>query len=227
MLSLRSFREDVTKREFDVLGSLDVERRLTNVILRPTGLKKFAEAFYFVRYDFYKLNFMVGSRCPPHEQFWKGLALNLLEELGGREGPTHNQLYRDFLTTVGLGDEQQLREPPFAQGFNREWQMYCANAPLVHALAAIAIYEILDNTDYAMLLRVIRAAGITGVGARFFRVHAEAEHFEMFEDILSRFSEGKEGASTLQEANQFVIGRQRNMWEGLLSHLEQLDCGQL
>ncbi|WP_315790972.1 iron-containing redox enzyme family protein [Fischerella sp. JS2] len=211
----------IIAEEEAILDQLDVELRLCKATANAEGLKQFAEVFYFIRYDFPRLNFVVGERCGTNEFLWAGLAKNLIEELGGKNGPSHNQLYRDFLSSVGTKSEELLKEPLFAQQFNANWENFCRTASLEEALCAIAVYEIFDQPDYQLFLRVMQEAGVPEYGLRFFRVHAAAEHFEMFEDVVAWLQEQEGGKEAFAKGKDFVVQTQRKMWNGLMECLEK------
>ncbi|MCC3422944.1 MAG: iron-containing redox enzyme family protein [Microcoleus sp. PH2017_01_SCD_O_A] len=218
--------EIMVYEEDSILDKLAVEADLSKLSSKVDGLKRFAEAFYFVRYDFCRLNFIVGERCCTNEFLWAGLARNLYEELGGKNGLSHNQLYRDFLSCVDARPENSLQEPEFARHFNFAWETFCRKAPLAEALSAIAIYEIFDVPDYQLLLRVMKKADVSQLGLRFFQVHAAAEHFGMFEDVVSWLREQEGGESAFNRAKEFVFQTQTEMWRGLIAHLQEqtTDC---
>lgn len=211
---------NILLEEQRILSELAVESDLNKLSNNSEGLRSFAEAFYFVRYDFCRLNFIIGERCCSNEFLWAGLARNLYEELGGKNGVSHNQLYRDFLSCVGAHAENFLQEPEFARQFNLDWEKFCRQAPLAEALSAIAIYEIFDVPDYQLLLRVIKKADVPQQGLRFFQVHAVANHFEMFEDIVSWLREQEGGEESFNRAKDFVFQTQTEMWRALIEHLQ-------
>ncbi len=219
--TLSSLVEFIVSAEENILSELAVELHLCNTMASEEGLKRFAEAFYFVRYNYCRLNFILGERCGVNEFLWAGLAKNLIEELGGRKGASHNQLYRDFLSCIGANSEEFLRPPLFTYKFNTLWEKFCREAPLLEALSAIAIYEIFDKPDYALLLRVIQKTGIPERGLRFFKVHANAEHFDMFEDTIYWLSKQERGEEILNNGINFVLQTQRMMWEELLRSLSE------
>lgn len=211
----------ILTQENSILDDLAVEQKLSNSIVRNNGLQLFAEAFYFIRYDFCRLNFIVGERCGNNEFLWAGLARNLYEELGGKNGPSHNQLYRDFLSSVNAPAEPLLKEPEFAKQFNLAWESFCREASLEEALFAIAIYEIFDVPDYQLLLRVMRKAAVPQKGLRFFQVHAVANHFQMFEDTVSWMRLQERGQEAFEASKHFVFDTQTKMWKGLIAYMEQ------
>lgn len=203
-----------------LLERLDVKRKLERIVSSPRGCAAFATNFYFVRYNFYKLNFIIGSRSSPDENYWSGLVHNLYEELGGVHGKSHNELYREFLREVGVSSELDLTEPAFAVTFNRNWEDHCITAPFIEALTAIAIYELLDQPDYKLLLDVMQGAGISQNGLRFFQVHACAQHFELFEETVVRLLTNEDQQIAISRACSFVNSSQKQMWSGLLAQLE-------
>jgi len=219
--------ENIVNHEESILKNLTVEASLSNLTNNVEGLKRFAEAFHFVRYDFCHLNFIVGERCCNNEFLWSGLAVNLYEEMGGKSGQSHNQLYRDFLASVSSQVEVSLEEPPFARQFNLAWQTYCRQAPLAEALFAIAIYEALDVPDYQLLLRVMRESGVPQQGLKFFHVHAVATHFDLFEDIVSWLRDQEDGETTFARAKEFVFQTNTQMWLGLIANLQGQSTSQL
>jgi Iron-containing redox enzyme len=221
-MGFNNFAQKVLEEELLLLNNLEVETNLKKLLVSPTGCQAFARAFYFVRYSFYRLNFIVGTRSGPDETLWSGLVHSLHEEVGGLGGKSHNELYRDFLREVGVKSEQDLKQPVFAARFNQAWEGYCSTAPFEEALAGVAIFEILDQPDYALLFRVMKDAGISTKGLRFFEVHAQAQHFDFFQEIVVRFWKHKHSRSSLLKAASFVNSSQRQMWSGLLSHLTKV-----
>ena len=213
------FEQMVLNNESRVLEELQVKPHLLRLIASPEGCQAFARAFYFIRYNFYRLNFIVGSRSGPDEIFWSGLVQSLYEEVGGGGSKSHNELYRDFLKEVGVKSERGLKQPAFAVRFNQAWEEYCINAPFEEALAGVAVFEILDQPDYALLFNVMKEAGISKRGLRFFGVHAQAQHFDFFQEIVARLWKHKRGQRSLLKAASFVNSSQRQMWSDLLNHL--------
>ena len=217
--SSEDFLQQVSASEKALLAALGIERKLKTYLTSRPSLTRFAEAFYFIRVHFVKINFIVGARCPTHELHWGGLAHNLMEELGGDVGPSHNELYRWFLNDAGIADENSLTCPEFAAYFDKKWEDYARNAPLEDALGAIAVYEIFDNPDYQMFLNVMSHSGVSDRGLIFFKVHAKAAHFELFWEYFRHASNQPGGGKAIQRATDFVLQTQREMWSGLLDHL--------
>jgi hypothetical protein len=219
-MQMSEFVKKVLREEGELLSELALRKRLLRLLCDRRQLARFAKSFYFVRYGFYRLNFIVGARSGPDETFWSGLVLNLAEELGGFRTPTHNALYRSFLSEAGISSEKGLLEPRFAALFNRRWEHFCAKAAFAEALAGIAVYEVLDQPDYALLLEVMKNAGVGRKGLHFFEVHAQARHFDLFEGSMSQLWKSPKGREALRKAACFVNKTQRMMWDGLLRHLE-------
>jgi pyrroloquinoline quinone (PQQ) biosynthesis protein C len=212
--------DTISANEEHIIQELMLDEELGDIVMTPAGLRRFSEAFYFVRYDFCRLNFIVGERCCNNELLWSGLARNLYEEMGGKNGISHNVLYRDFLSSVGAGEESTLKEPEFARQFNASWESFCREASLAEAISAIAIYEIFDVPDYQLLLRVMKKAGVAQQGLKFFHVHAVANHFEMFEDVIPWLQTQEGGEAAFSKAREFVFHTQTKMWRGLVDHLQ-------
>ncbi len=217
---VRDFQKMVIDREEALFNEINLYERLSAICSTKRGLVDFGEAFYFIRYKFYKLNFIIGTRSSPDEAFWGGLVANLLEELGGTDGVSHNELYRIFLREIGASSESELVEPFFTPAFNNNWEKYAFEAPFQEALAAIAVYEILDNPDYQLMLRIAQNAGVTTSGLEFFLVHAGAVHFELFEDFASKMFTTPEGEDVINRSADYVHQLQSGLWKDLLIHLE-------
>jgi pyrroloquinoline quinone (PQQ) biosynthesis protein C len=216
MNNLSNLVQEIIVEEEAILKELDIENRLYKAVDTSYGLKQFAKVFYFIRCDFPTLNFIVGERCGVNEFLWSGLAKNLIEELGNGNTPSHNQLYRNFLSCVEVSTEDLAKEPLFSFQFNETWRKFCREAPLEEALSAIAVYEIFDQPDYKLFLRTMQKAGVSEAGLHFFHVHAAAEHFEMFEDIVSWLREQPGGKDAFARGKEFVIKTQKKMWLGLI-----------
>jgi pyrroloquinoline quinone (PQQ) biosynthesis protein C len=219
--SLAQLVESVFLREELLIEEIQVKSFLQTAVSKVGNLRSFAESFYFIRADFCCLNFTIGERCHADERLWSGLARNLIEELGGHGGQSHNQLYRNFLSSVGARNEQELKSPEFAEIFNNSWRSFAKNAPLMEALSAIAIYEIFDVPDYKLFLDVLTEAKVPEEGLHFFRVHANAHHFAMFEDTITWLMEQEGGEQAFANASEFVFDTQRKMWLGLIECLQQ------
>jgi len=211
--------EEVSEFEVSILRTLAVRKRLERVCRGLDGLRAFASAFYFIRCDFVRINFLVGARCNRNEFEWGGLARNLYEELGGGQTKAHNQLYRDFLKSVGVEDELALVEPTFARRFNDAWEAFAVAAPVPLALLGVAAYEILDIPDYGMmcdaLLSVAPYADLT-----FFKVHSCAEHFALFDELIGARGGDSVFDGEFATAAAFVLNTQSRMWSDLLLYLE-------
>ena len=217
----KGLSKTVLRREAALLAALDVKDRLRKLFRSEVNLKRFGGSFYFVRYNFYRHNFLVGARSSPNEVYWGGLVGNLREELGGNSQLTHNSLYRNFLAEIGIENELVLKQPRFARTFNESWHHYITTQPFLHALGAIAVYELLDQPDYSLLLTLVKEAGISRRGLRFFSVHAQANHYELFQGPLTEVWKSKRGQLALTKAARFVNEMQETMWRGLLHHLEK------
>ena len=222
-MALNNFEADIVNKELLLLQQLDVEKRFKKIVSDKYGLGLFAKEFYFLRCNFYKLNFIVGAKCPPHEKYWSGLTENLVEELGGEFKITHNQLYRDFLWEAAELKEEDLVTPPhYTITFNGSWEGYCIERDFEEGLLAIGLYEALDVPDYELMERALRATtNLSEKGLRFFTVHAKAQHYSMFENIIDEIQDREGKTDLVAQATNFVIKTQRFMWTNLLQNLEQ------
>ncbi|MEL6159893.1 MAG: iron-containing redox enzyme family protein [Cyanobacteria bacterium J06627_32] len=218
-MSAEELVAEIATKEKTVLKELALQERLKEAVATENGIIKFAEAFYSVRYDFCRLNFIVGERCCNNEVLWSGIAKNLYEELGGKSGLSHNQLYRNFLSCVGARQEGSFQDPEFARRFNLSWEVFCRQSSIEEALLAIAIYEIFDVPDYQLLLEVMDDRKVPKKGLTFFKVHAVSEHFSMFEDTVAWLKKQEGGEKAFVKAKNFVFQTQTRMWKELLDHL--------
>lgn len=207
------------QREEEILLRHRVHERLCDLLTTADGRKHFAELFYFVRSAFVRHNFLLGTRCPVHEDYWKGIVYNLSEELGGRNGIPHNHLYRRFLRSVGASGEGCIREAKFSKDFNNAWENYIRQMDVEESIYAIVIYEILDSVDYGMLLSALRQSGESALDLEFFFVHARAEHGALFTDFLQRVVHHERRVYWAESAAAFVLETQQNMWNGLIAAL--------
>ncbi|MGH9425412.1 MAG: iron-containing redox enzyme family protein [Terriglobia bacterium] len=211
---------DFSVQERALLEKLNVEDRLASLTKSRQGLQEFALAFQFVRRDFPVHNFIVGSRCTPHEAYWRGLATNLWEELGAGVGPTHNELFRRFFRSTGLREEPEFQEPSFAIDYNRAWAAHARKAPLLEALSAIGIFESYDEPDYGMFLRALERGSGRNCDLTFFQVHANAHHTDFF-DCLAEHEARAALETAASAAAVFVAETQERLWCALLAHLER------
>lgn len=209
---------DLRDHEDKILKGLCVGDKLRMMTRDIDGLIRFASAFYFIRVGFVKLNFIAGSRCPAHEAYWGPVAKNLWEEMGSGKGSTHNELYRCFLRSAGVKTEDNLLAPGFATEFDRRWASWAQKQPILDVIVSLAIYESLDGPDYSMLLSSLEDHWNGKVDLTFFRVHAEAQHLEMFRSLVDHVAPHLL-VSAAKRAGEFVIGTQSYMWTGLLAHL--------
>ncbi len=219
-MNLEQFRSNVYSKELEILSSNNVLDRLRRVCSTRDGLQTFAIQFYPIRYSFVQLAFAVGSRAPMHESYWYGLAKNLYEE-GGEENKTaHNELYRKFISSIGLDPNMEVPETILSRSFNKTWFDFVLRAPIEQAIAAIAVYEIIDSPDYSALYEALREH--SSLDLKFFEVHSVAEHFSMFNSFFSKYL-SKEGNSLedFVPVADFVLNHQDFMWKELLSSIEQ------
>src|SRR5579862_7994824 len=162
-----------------VLAQLNLKERLADATSRSSGLARFAEAFYFCRVGFVRLNFILGERCASDERLWVGLARNLWEEAGGGTTPPHNTLYRRFLNHATRTPENNLQAPRFAISFDKQWETLVREAEVLDALVAFAVYEALDAPDYQLLYDALHQ-NVPAHPLEFFKVHTDVRHVELF-----------------------------------------------
>jgi hypothetical protein len=63
--------------------------------------------------------------------------------------------------------------------------------------------------------------GVSKRGLRFFNVHAQAQHFNLFKDVVSWLKKQERGEEAITNAIDFVLNTQRMMWTGLLNSLRE------
>lgn len=211
----------IRSAELKILSDLAVTEKLARHCRSEEGLRTFAEAFFFVRCEFVRINFVVGARCSRLEGEWGGLARNLYEELGGGRTKSHNELYREFLASTGAALEAELVEPKFAGRFNDAWLQFASGAPLRIALLGVAAYEVLDGPDYSALYAALDLSK-PSADLTFFRIHAESHHFDLFHDLLTQDAQSEQDVrNDFEIAERFVLTWQQFMWTGLLQHLNE------
>jgi hypothetical protein len=213
----QQLQETADRAERNVLDQLNVRALLSQMTASPDGLARFAEAFYFCRVGFVRLNFILGARCADDERLWVGLARNLWEEAGGGATPPHNTLYRRFLNFSTKTPESALKSPPFATSFDQQWETFVRSADVLDALVAFAVYEALDAPDYQMLHDALLNR-VPDAQLEFFKVHTDVRHVELFDDALALVSPTRIDSSAAQ-AMEFVVGLQERMWRGLLEYV--------
>ncbi len=206
--------------ELATIDELQLVDRLHAYVQAPDGISLFAKLFHPIRYSFVHVNFIVGARQEMHEIFWAGLARNLYEEAGGGITSAHNELYRNFLRSIGLQTDHAIREVGFSRQFNRSWRRFARHEPVDRAVLAVAIYEILDRPDYISLYK-----GLSGINPKwdleFFKIHSLVEHFDMFSEFVEWYFDHKETAQAdFDQVADFVLGTQKQMWSGLLARLD-------
>lgn len=216
------FARSVIEAEQRLVDESRIRESLRRVAGSLNGVRAFAAAFYFIRSNFVRHNFILGSRLDRHERMWAPIVKNLVEELGGAEGtqPTHNELYRRFLESFGL-NEAELAPDPFAVSFDEMWTSFVRDAEIKEALLALGVYELLDGPDYSFMRDELRAGKATSECAlEFFEVHSEVRHFEMFEDAFEDIFADEASLEKLRRATVFVLETQKTMWQHLASHLD-------
>ncbi len=214
-----SLQQTAEQVERDVLEQLRVGERISSLTKTPNGLAAFAEAFYFCRVGFVRLNFILGERCASDERLWVGLARNLWEEAGAGSTPPHNELYRRFLEHSTVRPESELVAPAFAEHFDRRWESFVRDADILDALFAFAVYEALDAPDYQMLFHAL-SGNVQPKPLEFFKVHTEVRHVELFDEALAVVPKSRQ-STVISQAMNFVIPLQKGMWLGLLKHMSR------
>lgn len=214
----------VENSELNNIRDVRLVERLRSIVKGSEGVSRFGKRFHPIRYSFVHVNFIVGSRQEMHEIFWAGLARNLYEEAGGGVTAAHNELYRNFLRSIGIPSDEGLHEVEFSKTFNTRWREFARLAPVDEAVLAVAIYEILDRPDYGSLYDAL--AGINEKwDLEFFKIHSEVEHFDMFSEFVAWYFEHKKNAQVhFNEVSEFVLDVQKNMWIGLLAGLESAEA---
>jgi Iron-containing redox enzyme len=216
------FSASIIAAENELIRTSGIRHVLRRVASSRIGVRAFAAAFYFVRVNFVKHNFILGARLGSSEKLWAPLVKNLAEELGGIDTPhpSHNELYRRFLADCHLR-ERELIPLPFSEDFDRSWTEFVQHEEPGQALLALGVYELLDGPDYTFMRDELRYGGmVSEVGLEFFEAHAEVRHFDMFEDVFEPKFSDTGSKIMLQRSVDFVLSTQMRMWQGLSGYLE-------
>src|SRR3989338_2094303 len=151
-----------------------------------TQKQYFVKVFYHLRGHFHDFLWFMANHSPDNNGK-QTVIDNITEEFGGN-GKLHEQLYFEFGKALGvdLMDEvlNQTTYSPFAMEFNRKHLEWLAQEDWDGKVVAFAAYERLDNFDYADLLKLAKALGLTGKALLFFEVHTKVRHYEMANEHL-------------------------------------------
>jgi hypothetical protein len=149
-----------------------------------------------------------------------------LEELGGGRGSTtHGEMYRTFLDELGLLVEtgfvaSRIEEPLFVRTFYDDFEAYCRNRSAVERKSILAIFELVDNADYASLYSGLVQYGFSEKSLSFFKIHAEASHWEDSRGEMEQYW-SKEDRSLIIGAFEFLLQLQEGLYDGMHSWIVQ------
>jgi hypothetical protein len=186
-------------------------------------IKRFAQAFGIYRCRYAKLLGIdvILSSCEREE--WKSSALHLLEELGGRGGTkTHGEMYRDFLLELGFFVEEgsvisETEELSFVNDFYEGFETFCKERPTVQRKTILAIFELVDNADYASLHSGLLQYGFSQESLAFFKIHADALHWDDAKSDIEILWQNKDNRSLMIEAFEVLLKLQQDLYDGMHS----------
>lgn len=180
----------------------------------------FVRTFYHVRGHFYKFLWCLGNNAPTKKA--KKLVLDNFNEEFSEDNPSHETLYQIFAHSINPKidiAEEFIKEEyyfDFIREYNTEHIRMLLAHPWSYKISAFSAYERLDNTDYSSLLKMVDSFNLNAsINTIFFKIHANAKHFDMlYCDLTKVWIEEKD---SMKEAFTFIAEHQLSMWK-LLSN---------
>lgn len=213
MASINNFLSDWDKNYILEISKIKLFKPDTK--LNTEQQKKFTAVFYHLRGHFYRFLWYLAGRAPS-SKFKKIILANISEEFGGQLD-SHEQLYWNFASSVGIDIVNEILDPrysyEFAEEFNFAHLKFILEQNWSSAWAAFAAYERLDNIDYVNLKNLALKFNPPSKALDFFEVHTKVIHFEKTEPLLNdlyleNFTEVKKGF-------EFISKHQIQMWKDL------------
>lgn len=188
-----------------------------DTILRIEEQREFAKLFYHIRGHFYKFLWALGNKLPTAGL--KHIILhNIQEEFGGK-ALSHEELYYLFCDNLNVEIREEAIpssiEIPFVKKFNEGHTQYIRHNNWQVGFSAFSAYELLDNVDYAILLKLVETFSFnsTKQGLYFFKLHANANHFETTSEELEAL--WKSNPQHVKAGFNFIASHQLEMWQKL------------
>lgn len=185
----------------------------------------FVKLFYHARGHFYKFLWYMGSLTQDSEL--KENVLHNINEEFGEKGKSHEQMYFDFVSSLGVNLIKEIYEEnfylDFLRKFNKNHMQWISEKDDTGKLCLFSAYERLDNVDYLNLLKLVKSIGVVKKEALlFFIVHSQAEHFDqLYDQLFSIWAERKEDVIA---AFQFTYDNQLVMWKKLSLAIQEKTC---
>ena len=152
----------------------------------------------------------------PNADFKKILVTAIGEELGGKN-QSHEEYYFDFANELGVDIKKEILEKKFYIGsvkkFNHNFLEQVITQKYSVAWSVYSAYELLDNLDYAMLLKLVQGFGVTKSALRFFMIHAKVAHFEATESELQKIWQNDR--QSVIQGFDFIMTNQLEMWQNI------------
>jgi hypothetical protein len=184
-------------------------------------IRRFAHGFGIYRCKYPKLLGIDVVLSSFEKEDWKSSAHHLLEELGGTNGSsTHGELFADFMREAGLSVEPGFvacpgGEPEFVTTFYQQFESYCRERTQIERKTILAIFELVDNADYASLYSGLTQYGFSEHSMTFFKIHAEAMHWENCKGDIEEYWSCRENRSKMVGAFCFLLQLQQDLYEGM------------
>ena len=177
--------------------------------------QRFALIFYHARGHFHDFLWYMGNHATDKET--KDIVLkNIAEELNS-SAMSHEQMYFEFAKSldVDVSDEfiNEQHYLGYIKSFNHGHMQWLHTHDAEERLGAFAAYERLDNIDYANLLELVIALGVSKKGQVFFKVHSLVEHFApAAEKIKAVWDKDQE---KIKASFNFIGDHQIKMWQNI------------
>lgn len=187
----------------------------SNIELSREQQKKFVATFYHLRGHFYRFLWYLAGRAP-NSKFKKIILANISEEFGGQLD-SHEELYWNFASSVGIDIVKEVLNPKynyqFTEEFNYAHLKFILEESWPAAWAAFAAYERLDNIDYLNLHKLAQSFGLTKDQLTFFEAHTRVTHFEKTSPLLEILY--LENPKEVEKGFEFISSHQIKMWQNL------------
>ena len=218
-LSFQEYLDNWDKNYRAAVEKLPVFNNPKVVAEWPLARKKFfVKLLYHARGHFSDFLWYMGNVAPSKKE--KDLVLhNFSEEFGGH-APSHEQLYFYFAKELGVSPEILMSDDfylGFLKEFNKGHLDWLRSNGWEGCLAAYSAYERLDNLDYKNLLTIAQNMKLTTKGLVFFKVHYEAEHFDVTESAINAIWETHK--PQVIASFDFIANHQIAMWTKFAEYL--------
>lgn len=176
----------------------------------------FAKVFYHLfRMSIQDILWFMASHAPDRRS--KEIIIeNIKEELGAK-GRSHELLYVDFAESIGADLSNEYLEkqtyPEFAKNYNKGYKKWLLEHDWDGCISAFTALERLDNMEFSALLSLAESFGANEKALIFFKVHAQAQHFEQVSQAL--FPVWEKNPNKVKEAFTFVANQELEMLQQL------------